>query len=179
MRSNDRFKRPAVKPVNENIQHRELRVVYEDEQMGVMSRRDALNLAKERGLDLVVITDSSNPPVAKILDAGKYFYDQKRREKELAKKRRESQIEIKEVQFRPGIDTHDFETKIRHIEKFLDKGANVRCQLRFRGRENANKEIGFDIMSQIMNRLEDTEWVSEPSINGNRLTGILKRGTNV
>ena len=89
MRSNDRFKRPAVKPVNENIQHRELRVVYEDEQMGVMSRRDALNLAKDRGLDLVVITDSSNPPVAKILDAGKYFYDQKRREKELAKKRRE------------------------------------------------------------------------------------------
>ena len=179
MHSNNRFKRPEVKPINENIQHREMRVVYEDEQLGVMSRRDALQSAKDRGLDLVLITESANPPIARILDAGKYFYDQKRKEKAIAKKQRESQIETKEVQFRPGIDIHDFETKIRHIEKFLNKGAIVRCQLRFRGRENANKEIGFDIMSQIIGRLENTEWVSEPSINGNRLIGILKRGTNV
>jgi translation initiation factor IF-3 len=177
---NTQFKqRENREPINDQIRHREMRVVCNDEQLGVMTRDQALNEAYTRGLDLVIISESAIPPVARILDADKYFYELKRKEKEQAKKQRESRIEVKEVQFRPGIDTHDFETKIKHIEKFLSKGAKVKCLLKFRGRENANKQLGFEVMSRIIDQLTNAEWDSNPTLNGNRLVGILRRGTNV
>lgn len=177
----NKFNKPVQKKtqLNEFITYRELRVVDEEGQLGVMTKQEALQIAFNRNLDLVVITESANPPVAKILDANKYFYEQKRREKEAAKKQRESRIEVKEVQFRPGIDSHDFETKLKHIEKFLNKGAKVKCMLKFRGRENANKQIGFEVMDRIIAMLdEEVVWDTKPSLNGNRLIGILKRGKN-
>jgi translation initiation factor IF-3 len=178
--NNFRLKPREVKnPINEEIRYNELRVVSNDEQLGVLSRTNAIEEARKRGLDLIVINETASPPIAKILDADKYFYEQKRKEKEAAKKQRESRIEIKEVQFRPGIDKHDFETKIKSIERFLVKGAKVKCMIRFRGRENANKTLGFELMDRIAENLQNTEWDTKPSLNGNRLIGILKRGKNV
>jgi translation initiation factor IF-3 len=171
-------KREERQPINDDIMYNELRVIDESGQLGVMSKNKALHIAQEQGLDLVVITESSIPPVAKILDASKHFYEIKRREKEVAKKQRESRVEVKEIQFRPGIGDHDFETKLKHIDNFLTKGAKVRCMVRYRGRENANKQLGFEILQRVYNTLENIEWEQQPNLNGNRLIGVLKRGKN-
>lgn len=165
--------------INDQICYHELRVISEDGQLGILTKSKALEEARKKGLDLIVINDTARPPIAKILNADKYFYEQKRKEKKAAKKQREGQIEIKEVQFRPGIDTHDFETKLKNIERFLVKGAKVKCLIRFKGRENSNKTIGFELMERIIDTLQNTEWDAKPSLNGNRLIGILKRGKNV
>lgn len=173
-----KFKPEQKPPINGQIRYHELRVVDDSGQLGVMEKSKALGIAQSRGLDLVVITESAKPPVAKILDANKYFYEQKRREKEAAKRQRESRVEVKEIQFRPGIGDHDFETKLKNIEKFLSKGNKVKLMVRFRGRENANKQVGFEILERVVETLEHTEWDSKPSLNGNRLIGIVKRGKN-
>jgi len=162
-------------PINENIQHNTLRVVGEDRQFGVVSLEQALELARKQQTDLVVISEKSDPPVAKLLDANKYFYEQKRREKEAAKKQRENKIVIKEVQFRLGIGDHDFNIKLKNIEKFLSKGNKVKCVIRYKGRENANKQQGFAIIDRITESLENTDWESKPNLNGNRLIGVLTR----
>ena len=103
-------------PINENIQHNTLRVVGDNQQFGIVSLDQALELARQHQTDLVVLSEKSDPPVAKLLDANKYFYEQKRREKEAAKKQRENQIIIKEVQFRLGIGDNDFDIKLKNIE---------------------------------------------------------------
>jgi translation initiation factor IF-3 len=165
--------------INEQIIYNRLRVIDDQGQLGVMSKREALNIAHQRDLDLILISDQSDPPVAKILDANKYFYEQKRSAKEQAKKQRENQIEIKEVQFRPGIGVHDFETKIKSIEKFLTKGAKVKCMVRYKGRENSNKQPGYEILDRVVAQLDKiAEWDAKPILNGNKLIGILKRGKN-
>ena len=174
-----KFKTPNVTtPINGQIIYNTLRVIDGNEQLGVMSKHKAISIAEGKGLDLVVITESAKPPVAKILDANKYLYEQKRREKELAKRQRESRIEVKEIQFKPNIGDHDFDTKLKNIEKFLSKGNKVKLMVRFRGRENANKQVGFEILARVADTLEQVEWDSKPSLNGNRLIGILKRGKN-
>lgn len=164
--------------INEYIRYNELRVNDDNGSLGIMSKREALRIADELGLDLILITETSTPPVAKITDADKYFYEQKRREKEAAKKQRENRIELKEVQFRPGINPHDFATKLKHIERFLSGGAKVKCMVQFRGRENANKQIGYEVINRITEQLVNIEWEQQPSLNGNKLIGILKRGKN-
>jgi translation initiation factor IF-3 len=172
-------KPPPKQPINDQIRYHQLRVVDDDGQAMIMSKGDALRLADQQGMDLVVINDTATPPIAKIILADKYFYEQKRREKELAKKQRESRIDLKEVQFRPGISVHDFETKLKHIEKFLTNGDKVKCMVQYRGRENANKQVGFEIMDRVAAQSVNAEWDSKPTINGNKLIGILKRGKNV
>ena len=164
-----------VKQVNELITHNRLRVIDDKGQIGILSRKDALDLSIRRNIDLVVINEKSDPPVAKLLNAGKYFYEQKRREKEAAKKQRENQIVIKEMQFRLGIDQHDFDTKCKSILKFLDKNNKVKCVIRYKGRENSNKQAGFGIMDRIINFIETATWDTKPAINGNRMIGILTR----
>jgi translation initiation factor IF-3 len=171
-----RFQKVAPKqPINENIQHNTLRVVKDNEQFGIVSLDQALKLAKQYQTDLVLINEKSDPPIAKLLDANKYFYEQKRREKETAKKQRENQIIIKEVQFRLGIGDNDFDIKLKNIEKFLNKGNKVKCVVRYKGRENANKQQGFAIIDRITQSLENTDWEGKPSLNGNRLIGVLAR----
>jgi len=165
----------AIKQVNESITYRQLRVVGEQGQSGVMYKNEALDLAKRQQVDLVVINEKSDPPIAKLLDAGKYFYEQKRKQKEAAKKQRESKIVIKEMQFRLGIGDHDFDTKLKNIIKFLDKGNKVKCVIRFKGRENANKQQGFGIMDRIIQCIQDCDWDAKPAINGNRMIGVLTR----
>ena len=174
-----KFNKPEPKmPINSKIVYNTLRVVDGDTQLGIMSKSKALDIAQSRGLDLVVITESAKPPVAKIIDANKYLYEAKRREKEAAKRQRESRIEVKEIQFRPNIGDHDFNTKLKNIEKFLLKGNKVKLMVRFKGRENANKKPGFDILERVVTTVTEVEWDSRPSLNGNRLIGILKRGKN-
>jgi len=171
-----RFQRVAPKqPINEDIRHKELRVVSELGQFGVISLNRALDLARQHKTDLVVISENSKPPVAKLLDANKYFYEQKKREKETAKKQRENAIVIKEMQFRLGIGDNDFDIKLKNIEKFLNKGNKVKCVIRYKGRENANKQVGFEVLQRIIDNIENSQWEYKPNLNGNRLIGILMR----
>ena len=173
------FKQPRResdnRQLNAAIIFRELRVIGEQGQLGVMSKDDALRLAEKQNTDLVLINASAKPAIAKLLNANKYFYEQKRKEKEAAKKQRENQIIVKEVQFRLGIDNHDFETKCKNILKFLEKNNKVKCMIRYKGRENANKQVGFDIMKRIIEYINIGVWETQPAINGNRMIGILMR----
>ena len=126
--------------INEQIRDKEVRLIGEDgEQLGIMSAKEALQLAKEAELDLVKIAPAAKPPVCKIIDYGKYRYELARKEKEAKKKQKV--IEVKEVRLSPNIDTNDLNTKIGAARKFLEKGDKVKVALRFRGREMAHGKI--------------------------------------
>ena len=122
--------------INEQIRDREIRLIGEDgEQLGIMSARDAMKLAREANLDLVKIAPTAKPPVCKIIDYGKYRYEQARKEKEARKKQKT--IEVKEVRLSPNIDTNDLNTKVNQARKFVSSGNKVKVAVRFRGRELA------------------------------------------
>ena len=119
--------------INEQIRDREIRLIGEDgEQLGIMSAREAMKIAQEAELDLVKIAPAAKPPVCKIIDYGKYKYEQARKEKEAKKKQKT--VEVKEVRLSPNIDTNDLNTKINNAKKFISKGNKVKVTLRFRGR---------------------------------------------
>ena len=99
----------------------------------------------------------------------------KNNEKETAKKQRENTIVVKEMQFRLGIGDNDFDIKLKNIEKFLNKGNKVKCVIRYKGRENANKQLGFEVLQRIIDNIENSQWEYKPNLNGNRLIGILMR----
>ena len=159
---------------NEKIRYPQVRVSSEDESLGIMDTRQAVLHAKNQGLDLVLVTENATPPVCKIVDLNKFLYQQKQKAKEAAKKQRESRIEVKEVQFRPNIDTHDFETKCKRVENFVSKGNHVKLMVRFRGREMANTKVGFEIISRLMEQVEGLCFEARPNLNGNRLIAVVK-----
>ena len=133
--------------INEEIRDREVRVVDQNgEQLGVMPIRQALNMAEERELDLVKIAPQAKPPVCRLMDYGKYRFERDKKEKEAKKK--QQVIELKEIQLSCRIDTHDFETKARHAQKFLESGNKVRVVMRFKGREMSHMAIGQEIMKK-------------------------------
>lgn len=169
-------KRPSeLVMANERIRYQEVRVTGADgNSMGIMPTSKALYEARDQGLDLVLITDKADVPVCKIVDLNKFLFEKKRQAKEQAKKQRESRIDVKEIQFRPGIDKHDFETKCNHVRKFIDKGNHVKLMVRFRGREMANTKIGFEIIDRLMSDITGLEFESKPQLNGNRLIAIVK-----
>lgn len=158
---------------NRDIRHRSVRVVTEDGSV-VLPTLNAIERAESAGLDLVLINDKSEPPVCKIVDLNKYLYELKQQEKEAAKKQRENRITIKEVQFKPNIDVHDFETKCGQISKFINKGNRVKILVQFRGREKQHTAIGFDIVDRVLETVENVELESKPQFSGNRITAILK-----
>ena len=160
--------------VRDNRHYKKLRVIHDSDNLGVMDTQQALERAWRSKADLILINQDSNPPVAKILDANKFKYEQKLREKELARKQRQNKIVLKEVQFRLGIGEHDFDVKLKNIQKFLDKGNKVKCVLRFKGRENANKQIGFELMEKVL-VASGGVWDTKPAINSNRMIGVLMR----
>ena len=160
--------------VRDNRHYKKLRVIHDSGNLGVMDTQQALERAWRSKADLILINQDSNPPVAKILDANKFKYEQKLREKELARKQRQNKIVLKEVQFRLGIGEHDFDVKLKNIQKFLDKGNKVKCVLRFKGRENANKQIGFELMEKVL-AASGGVWDTKPAINSNRMIGVLMR----
>ena len=148
--------------INEQIRDKEVRVVGEDgEQLGIMSSKEAQKLADEAGLDLVKIAPTAKPPVCKIVDYGKYKYEQTRREKEAKKKQKV--IEVKEIRLSPNIDTNDLNTKSNAARKFLTKGDKVKVSLRFRGREMAHMAKSKYILDDFAESLKDIANIDKPS----------------
>ena len=140
--------------INEEIRAREVRVVADEgEQLGIMSGRDALNLALERHMDLVEIAPNAKPPVCRIMDYGKYRYEQQKREKEARKKQKT--FDIKEVKLRPGIEDHDFDVKFKNAVRFLEDGDKVKITIMFRGRELSHPELGEVLLTKMAKQLED------------------------
>ena len=140
--------------INEEIRAREVRVVADEgEQLGIMSGRDALNLALERHMDLVEIAPNAKPPVCRIMDYGKYRYEQKKRKKEARKKQKT--FDIKEVKLRPGIEDHDFDVKFKNAVRFLEDGDKVKVTIMFRGRELSHPELGEVLLTKMAKQLED------------------------
>ncbi|MFP4541615.1 MAG: translation initiation factor IF-3 [Opitutales bacterium] len=145
-RRRGRFERGPRK--NDRIRAREVRLISpEGKQIGVVSRDEALSLAKQVGLDLVEISASARPPVCRILDFGKYMYEQSKRQKE-NKAKGSSANKLKEVKFRVRIEEHDYLTKMRRAEAFLYKGSKVKLSLMYRGRENEHKELGIEVLNR-------------------------------
>jgi len=158
--------------VNDRIRAPKVRVVYgEGQQLGVMSTREAVEKAKSVGLDLVEIAANADPPVCRIVDYGKYKYEQSKLKKTSKSK---GPSKMKEVKFRVRTEEHDYNIKCARIEKFLDEGNKVRVQLQFRGRENAHKEIGFEVMGKVKEDLKGMSHVDmEPKLAGRAIGMIL------
>lgn len=148
--------------INEQIRDREIRPIGEDgEQLGIMSARDAMKLAREANLDLVKIAPTAKPPVCKIIDYGKYRYEQARREKEARKKQKT--IEVKEIRLSPNIDTNDLNTKVNQARKFVSGGNKVKVAVRFRGRELAHTAVGKTILEDFAQKLSDIAVIDKPA----------------
>lgn len=159
--------------INEQIRDKEVRVIGEDgEQLGIMSVKEAMKLADEAGVDLVKIAPTAKPPVCKIVDYGKFKYEQTRKEKEAKKKQKV--IEIKEIRLSPNIDTNDLNTKMNAARKFITKGDKVKVTLRFRGREMAHMNNSKYILDDFAKNLEDIAVVEKaPKVEGRSMTMFL------
>lgn len=168
-----RYKTISDLMINEQIRDREVRLIGEDgEQLGVMSSREAMQLAEEAGLDLVKIAPTAKPPVCKIVDYGKFKYEQTRKEKEAKKKQKT--IDIKEIRLSPNIDTNDLNTKVNAARKFLSKGDRVKITLRFRGREMAHVSNSKHILDDFAESLSDIAVVEKaPKMEGRSMTMFL------
>nr|WP_279099828.1 translation initiation factor IF-3 [Aerococcus urinaeequi] len=156
--------------VNENIRARELRVIdSEGEQLGVLSKDEALSKAEQSDLDLVLVSPNAKPPVARIMDYGKYRYEQQRKERE--QRQNQKQVNLKEVRLSPTIEKNDFETKLRQARKFLDKGDKVKASIRFRGRAITHKEIGREVLERFAEELKDIAEVEQrPKMEGRSMS---------
>ncbi len=159
--------------INEQIRDREVRVIGVDgEQLGVMPTRDAMKLAEEAGVDLVKIAPTAKPPVCKIVDYGKFKYEQARKDKEAKKKQKI--VEIKEIRLSPNIDTNDLNTKVNAARKFISKGDRVKVTLRFRGREMAHMNTTKHILDDFAQALSDIAVMDKaPKVEGRSMTMFL------
>ena len=142
--------------INEEIRIREVRVTDANgEQLGIMLTKDALRLAEDQHLDLVEVAPKARPPVCRIMDFGKYRYEQQKRDKEARKKQKV--ITIKEVKLRPNIEQHDFEVKLKSAQRFVEEGNKVKVTIMFRGRELSHPELGSEILNKMAEALGDAE----------------------
>ena len=159
--------------INEEIRDREVRVIDQNgEQLGIMATSAALELAEEKQLDLVKIAPQAKPPVCKIMDYGKYRFEQSKREREMRKNQKV--IVIKEVQLSATIEEHDIDVKFRAAQKFLNDGNKVKVSIRFRGRQIAHSEIGMDVMKDFAERCKDFAVVErKPIMEGRNMTMVL------
>jgi translation initiation factor IF-3 len=158
---------------NEDISSPEVQLIdAEGENKGAVKTRDAIAQAQEQGLDLVIISPNSNPPVAKILDLGRFKFAAQKKAAEARK--RQKVIEVKEIQLRPNIDTHDYETKMKAVNRFLDEGDRVKVTMRFRGREMAHQELGMELLLKVRDQLETKAKVeSSPRSEGRQMVMVL------
>ena len=148
--------------INEQIRDKEVRLIGEDgEQLGIMSAKDAMKLAKEANLDLVKIAPTAKPPVCKIIDYGKYRYELARKEKEAKKKQKVT--DVKEIRLSPNIDDNDLNTKANQARKFITHGDKVKVALRFRGREMAHTQASKVILDDFFAKLEDVAVIEKPA----------------
>ena len=159
--------------VNERIRVAEIRLIgAEGENVGVVSPAVGLQMAQDAGLDLVEISPNAAPPVCKIMDVGKFKYEQQKREAEARKKQKI--IEVKEIKFRPGTDSHDYDVKMRSVLKFLEGGDKVKVTLRFRGREMAHQDLGLDLLHRVRADVEELGKVeSMPKLEGRQMVMMI------
>lgn len=159
--------------VNEKIRAREVRLIDSNgDQLGVKSRQDALDIAATRNLDLVLVAPNAKPPVCRIMDYGKYRFEQQKKEKEARKKQKI--INVKEVRLSPGIEEHDFNTKLRNARKFLEKGDKVKVSIRFRGRAITHKDLGRKVLEQMADECKDLSTVEQkPKMEGRSMFLML------
>lgn len=178
--SNANNRREDQNRVNWQIRVPQVRVVQEEEQLGVMSTDQARKLAVDQGLDLVEIAPTAKPPVCRIMDYGRFKYEQNIKKKEAAKKQRESQIQVKEIRLRSAIQDHDIETKLNQAKKFLEEKCKVQFNLIFKGfRELNNKEQGYAVMRKIVEQIEPLAIIEKaPVMEGNRISCLISPKTS-
>jgi len=159
--------------VNEQIRGKELRVISDTgEQLGIMSSREALAIAEERDLDLVLIAPNAKPPVCKVMNYGKYCFEQAKKAKE--NKKKQKTMEIKEIRLSLNIDVHDFNTKLKHAERFLKAGNKVKVSIRLRGREMGHSEMGVQTMKRFAEACEEFANVEkQPKLEGRQILMFL------
>lgn len=159
--------------INEEIRGKEVRLISADgEQLGIVAVKDALRMAQEKELDLVEIAPNAKPPVCRIMDFGKFKYEQSKREKEARKKQKI--ISVKEVKIRPNIEDHDLEVKTKNAVKFLNEGDKVKVTLMFRGRELAHAELGKQLLSRVAEITKDIATIERhPKVEGRNMIMIL------
>ena len=159
--------------VNEGIRARELRLIADDgSQLGVKSKQEALKLAEQANLDLVLVAPKAKPPVAKIMDYGKYRFELQKKQREARKKQKV--INVKEVRLSPTIDTNDFNTKVKNARKFLTKGDKVKVSIRFKGRAITHKEIGREVLDRFAAETDDVATVeSKAKMDGRSMFLML------
>ena len=158
---------------NEKIPFKEVRVIDADgTQLGVMSKRDAQNIANKQNLDLLCVAPKAKPPVCKVLDYGRYHFEQQKKAKEA--KRKQHVVEMKSLRLSPVVDTHDFETKVRHAQKWIEQGMRVKVDMGFRGRLITRQEVGRKIMNDFIDALEEVALVEKkPKLEGNTMSVTL------
>jgi translation initiation factor IF-3 len=140
--------------------------------VGVVTRNEALDMAADAGLDLVEIAPNADPPVCKILDFGKYKYEEQKKKNEAKKKQKV--IEVKEIKFRPSIDDHDYDVKMRSMQKFIGEGDKVKVTMRFRGRELAHQELGMDVLMRVKGDLDAVAKIEQfPRMEGRQMTMVI------
>lgn len=150
-----------------------MRVIGDDgEQVGIMSAEEALKVAYEAELDLVEIAPNADPPVCRIMDHGKFLFEENK--KRHAAKKKQKQIQVKEVKFRPGTDIGDYQVKLRNLKRFLSNGDRVKVTLRFRGREMAHQELGLQLLKRVEDDLEDLASVEQfPKVEGRQMVMVM------
>jgi len=159
--------------VNEEIRAREIRLINEQgEQVGILPLREGLRMAQEKGLDLVEVAPNAKPPVCRMMDYGKYKYEQNKREREARKK--QHVMDVKEVRMTPKIEGHDFQVKVRNAQRFLQEGDKVKATVRFRGREIVHAEIGRALLQEFAEEVKDFAIVErEPKVEGRSMVMVL------
>lgn len=159
--------------INSNITAKEVRVVSDEGgQVGLLTIEEALKKAEELGVDLVEISPDATPPVCKLIDYGKFLYQKEKKQKEAKKKQKI--VELKEMKFRPKIDDHDFDYRVKQIREFLDEGDKVKLTIRFRGREMMHSELGYEVANRVIEAVKDL-CVPEkaPKMEGRSITTVL------
>lgn len=164
---------PSGPRINDAIRARDVRLIDENGQnVGVVSKIDALARAEEVGLDLVEVSPDAEPPVCKILDFGKFKYQEQKKAAEARK--HQKTVEIKEIKMRPGIDDHDYDVKMRAMKRFFEEGDKVKVTLRFRGREMAHQQLGMNVLIRVKTEVEPIAKVeSEPRFEGRQMVMVL------
>ena len=159
--------------MNDEIDVPKVRVIdAEGENHGVISLEDALEIAEEAGLDLVEVSPQVDPPVCKVLDYGKYKYEQQKKANEARKKQKI--IEVKEIKMRPGIDEHDYQVKMKNVRKFLDNGDKVKMTIRFRGREMAHQDLGLKVLTRVREELDELIKIEQmPKTEGRLMVMVI------
>ncbi|MDR1373602.1 MAG: translation initiation factor IF-3 [Treponema sp.] len=157
--------------INEQIRVREVRLIRDEGEQRVLSTVEALEIAKEQGLDLVEVAPQGNPPVVKIMDYGKYKFENEKKIRDSKKKQK--LLKLKEIRMQPKIDEHDLDFKSKHVREFLAEGNKVKVTVRFRGRELAHTELGLDVLKDVLQRIEGDYVMDKPPIMEGRFMSMV------